>query len=156
MSDEKINHQQHYGGDVKFEAIKLILDWGLGFCAGNALKYIIRAPRKGTYRQDLQKAEWYLQAAIDAHLSGHDTLARSRRPQLLSAANAAAFWYPEQSRGRVYPIVEPYSSFLDGPPAPAVERRCGHVLGLAIVELAKHDFERALYHVRQVLQENEP
>jgi hypothetical protein len=60
---EKINHPPHYGGDVKFEAIKVIDDWGLGFSAGNALKYILRAPHKGAMLEDLQKAQWYLRHA---------------------------------------------------------------------------------------------
>lgn len=62
---EKVNHPNHYGGDVKFEAIKLIDDWGLGFSAGNALKYIIRAPHKGSELEDLRKAVWYLNHAVE-------------------------------------------------------------------------------------------
>jgi len=60
---EKVDHPAHYGGDVKFEAIKIIEDWGLGFSAGNALKYIIRAPHKGSEIEDLKKALWYLNRA---------------------------------------------------------------------------------------------
>ena len=63
---EKVNHPDHYGGDVKYEAIKLIKDWGLGFSAGNALKYIVRASKKGDLVENLQKAVWYLNDAIDS------------------------------------------------------------------------------------------
>jgi hypothetical protein len=63
VTEEKINHPQHYGGDTQYEAIKLIEDWGLGFCMGNALKYIIRAPHKGSELDDLRKALWYVNRA---------------------------------------------------------------------------------------------
>lgn len=58
---ETINHPPHYGGgDNPYECIKVIEAWGLGFCAGNAVKYILRAGKKGNAREDLEKALWYL------------------------------------------------------------------------------------------------
>lgn len=50
-------------GRAVFEPIKVIESWGLGwgFCMGNALKYILRAPHKGSEQQDLEKALWYLE-----------------------------------------------------------------------------------------------
>lgn len=57
---ENVNHPQHYGGDTAYEAIKVIDAWGLDFVLGNAVKYICRAPHKGTELEDLQKARWYL------------------------------------------------------------------------------------------------
>lgn len=65
MTEEKIDHPAHYGGDVKYEAIKIIDDWGLGFSAGNALKYILRAPHKRSWAEDMRKAEWYLRHAYE-------------------------------------------------------------------------------------------
>ncbi len=64
--NDPINHPPHYGGDSTYEAIKVIEAWGLGFCLGNALKYICRAGRKGTESRiaDLQKARWYLDREI--------------------------------------------------------------------------------------------
>lgn len=67
MADQ-VNHPAHYNmggpkeadGTAKYETIKVIEDWSLGFCMGNALKYILRAPHKGTEKQDLDKARWYL------------------------------------------------------------------------------------------------
>lgn len=63
-------HPTHYNacgevgddGSVPFEPIKVIEAWGYaeGFCFGNALKYILRAPHKGSEREDLEKAHWYL------------------------------------------------------------------------------------------------
>ena len=58
---EKIDHPTHYGGDVAYEAIKVIEAWGLGFCLGNTIKYIARADRKGAFLEDLKKARWYLE-----------------------------------------------------------------------------------------------
>lgn len=42
-----IDHPDHYGGkDNPYEAIKVIEAWDLGFCLGNAVKYISRAGKK--------------------------------------------------------------------------------------------------------------
>lgn len=57
---EKVDHPPHYGGDTTYEAIKVIDAWGLNFSLGNAVKYICRAPHKGTTLEDLKKARWYL------------------------------------------------------------------------------------------------
>lgn len=62
-----VNHPAHYGGaDNPYEAIKVIEAWGLGFCLGNALKYIARAGKKDAAREleDLRKARWYLDRHI--------------------------------------------------------------------------------------------
>lgn len=54
-------HAVHYGGaDNPHEPIKVIEHYGLGFHLGNALKYILRAPFKGSHIEDLKKARWYL------------------------------------------------------------------------------------------------
>lgn len=59
------NHPAHYGGaDSPYEAIKVIEAWGLGFCLGNAVKYIARAGKKDALVQDLKKARWYLDREI--------------------------------------------------------------------------------------------
>lgn len=62
-----INHPPHYIEGRKYEPIAVIEDWNLSYHLGNALKYISRAGRKdkSTYKQDLKKACWYLQRAID-------------------------------------------------------------------------------------------
>lgn len=64
---EYINHPDHYNqGDI--EVIDVIEDWNLGFHLGNAIKYIARAEHKGSPKQDLEKAKWYLQRYIDNYL----------------------------------------------------------------------------------------
>ena len=61
-----INHPQHYGGaDTPYETIKVIEAWGLGFHLGNVVKYISRAGKKGAAIDDLRKAAWYLNRAIE-------------------------------------------------------------------------------------------
>lgn len=67
MSDN-VNHPSHYGGeDNPYEAIKVIEAWNLGFCLGNAVKYISRAGKKDKSKEveDLEKAVWYLQREIN-------------------------------------------------------------------------------------------
>ena len=64
---ESIDHPDHYGGkDSPYEAIKVIEAWGLGFCLGNAVKYIARAGKKDPAKhvEDLEKARWYLDREI--------------------------------------------------------------------------------------------
>jgi hypothetical protein len=65
---EQVNHPAHYGGaDDPYEAIKVIEAWGLGFCLGNAVKYISRAGKKPSTDAvtDLRKAAWYVQREIE-------------------------------------------------------------------------------------------
>lgn len=59
MSD-MVNHPPHYKGNT-LESIDVIEDFGLGFHLGNAVKYILRAGKKGDKVEDLKKAIWYLQ-----------------------------------------------------------------------------------------------
>jgi hypothetical protein len=64
---ELVDHPAHYGGkDNPYEAIKVIEAWGLGFCLGNAVKYLARAGKKqgAAEVEDLAKARWYLDRRI--------------------------------------------------------------------------------------------
>lgn len=62
---DPVNHPAHYGGeDNPYEAIKVIDAWELPFDLGNAVKYIVRAGRKGDAAEDLRKARWYIEHAI--------------------------------------------------------------------------------------------
>lgn len=58
-----VNHPAHYNTG-RIEVIDAIEDWRLGFCLGNAVKYIARAAHKGHELEDLKKAAWYLQREI--------------------------------------------------------------------------------------------
>lgn len=60
---DPVNHPAHYkvGG---IETIDFIEAKGLDYHLGNAVKYISRAGHKGNRREDLEKAQWYLNRAI--------------------------------------------------------------------------------------------
>jgi hypothetical protein len=64
LDREMVNHPDHYQGN-KFEVIDVIEDYDLGFSLGNAIKYILRADKKGNRKQDLEKAIWYIQREIN-------------------------------------------------------------------------------------------
>lgn len=60
-----VNHPTHYGGENNpYEAIKVIEAWDLNFNLGNVIKYISRAGKKNSTVEDLEKASWYLNRAI--------------------------------------------------------------------------------------------
>jgi hypothetical protein len=62
-----VDHPKHYGGaENPYEAINVIEAWNLGFCLGNAVKYIARAGKKDPAAEveDLEKAAWYLAREI--------------------------------------------------------------------------------------------
>ena len=59
-----VNSPSHYQGN-KFEVIDIIDDFNLSFNTGNAIKYILRADKKGNQKQDLLKAIWYLEHEIN-------------------------------------------------------------------------------------------
>lgn len=64
--ENSVNHPAHYGGkDNVYEAIKVIEAHGLGFSLGNAVKYILRAGKKGDAVEDLMKAAFYINREID-------------------------------------------------------------------------------------------
>ena len=64
MSDT-VNHPSYYT-DGKIEVIEYIEDKKLGYCLGNAIKYISRAGKKDKAKEieDLQKADWYINRRI--------------------------------------------------------------------------------------------
>jgi hypothetical protein len=61
---EAVNHPSHYLAESGIEVIDAIDAWGLGFCEGNVVKYVARARHKGRELEDLKKARWYLEHAI--------------------------------------------------------------------------------------------
>lgn len=67
-----VNHPNHYNNG-KIEVIEYIEDQDLGFCLGNAIKYISRAGSKQDFEgqdqitktvEDLRKAIWYIERRI--------------------------------------------------------------------------------------------
>lgn len=73
LEQDNVNHPSHYNyGDI--EVIDYIKQVANGYkdhpyeayCIGNVLKYISRAPFKNG-KEDLEKAQWYLNAALEAY-----------------------------------------------------------------------------------------
>ena len=62
---DPVNRPAHYT-DGKIEVIDYIEDKKLGFCLGNAIKYISRAGKKDPDKEveDLNKAIWYINRRI--------------------------------------------------------------------------------------------
>ena len=60
---DNVNHPAHYkvGG---IETIDFIEAKGLSYHLGNVVKYIARADSKGNRKEDLLKAQWYLNREI--------------------------------------------------------------------------------------------
>jgi hypothetical protein len=59
----KVDHPAHYNKGV--EAIVVIESWNLNFNLGNVIKYVLRAPYKGTEIEDLEKARFYITREIE-------------------------------------------------------------------------------------------
>lgn len=68
--EDDVNHPKHYNS-YSFEVVDVIDEVVPNYPASysghiqNAIKYIFRAPFKGTLKDDLKKAVWYLNHAID-------------------------------------------------------------------------------------------
>jgi hypothetical protein len=65
LHNDPVNRPAHYT-DGKIEVIDFIEDKNLGFCLGNAVKYISRAGKKDPTKEieDLNKAKWYIERRI--------------------------------------------------------------------------------------------
>jgi hypothetical protein len=65
IDNDPVNRPSHYN-DGKIEVIDFIEDKKLGFCLGNAVKYISRAGKKDPTKEieDLNKAKWYIERRI--------------------------------------------------------------------------------------------
>lgn len=69
QNEDTINHPSHYTKG-RYEVIDIIeqavQDWSgvLAVCIGNVIKYVMRAPYKGSRLENLKKARWYLDKAI--------------------------------------------------------------------------------------------
>lgn len=60
---DPVNHPPHYGAHPSgVECIEITEH--MGFCLGNAIKYIWRADLKTDAIEDLRKARWYLDREI--------------------------------------------------------------------------------------------
>ena len=57
-----------YYKNYSIEVTDAIQSWGLSYCQGNIIKYIVRSGRKTTDpQQDLEKALWYLKKELSKY-----------------------------------------------------------------------------------------
>ena len=59
-------HPGHYPFVGSEDPIDVCLKWGIGFCEGNVIKYVVRWKKKGGI-EDLKKARIYLDRLIEHH-----------------------------------------------------------------------------------------
>ena len=67
---DNVNSPQHYqqGKVETIDAIASVVagyDAVSAYCLGNVVKYIARAPFKGNAHEDLRKARWYFDRALE-------------------------------------------------------------------------------------------
>jgi hypothetical protein len=63
MVNDPVNHPKHYTGHPSgVECIQITEH--MGFCLGNAIKYIWRADLKNDAIEDLEKAKWYIEREL--------------------------------------------------------------------------------------------
>lgn len=60
---DMVNHPVHYTSHPSGVEVIEITEH-MGFCLGNAIKYILRSELKGNQVQDLKKAIWYINREI--------------------------------------------------------------------------------------------
>jgi len=97
---DQINHPAHYTQHPSgVECIRITEH--MGFCLGNAFKYIWRADLKGDAIEDLRKAAWYVQREIERRTIAKDV-----------------------AEGNVMPV-DVCCSCWGGAPLVADQRRCG-------------------------------
>lgn len=68
MSHDPVNHPTHYTSHPSGVECITITEH-MGFCVGNAIKYLWRADLKGGI-EDLEKARWYIEREIAKRRAG--------------------------------------------------------------------------------------
>lgn len=69
--NDMVNHPNHYTSsgieciDAIEAAVSTYSDPKDGFLVGQIIKYLWRAPLKGSYKQDIEKAQWYLNRLVN-------------------------------------------------------------------------------------------
>ena len=68
VEDNSVDSPAHYqlaNGTEAIDVIDQAVDDPASFYRGNAIKYLLRAGRKGDTKQDLEKARWYIDREIN-------------------------------------------------------------------------------------------
>ena len=74
QADDPVNHPHHYT-DRPSGVECITVTEHMGFCLGNAVKYIWRADLKNDAIEDLEKARWYLDREIARRKADHSAAA---------------------------------------------------------------------------------
>ena len=127
---ESVNHPAYYqaGG---LEVIDIIEAFTLGFHTGNAVKYILRAGRKGDFVEDLGKARWYLDRLLSDDLPQPDSPA----VRIETEDVAKGIWLSKEQTARLKRGL----AWLLGPDQHLEDRMSGHTLEMksAIAEVRR-------------------
>ena len=71
QADDPVSHPHHYtAGNIECIDFLDSCGYGLDFCLANAIKYLTRCKLKGTMVQDIKKAIWYANHAVEKLESG--------------------------------------------------------------------------------------
>lgn len=94
---DMVNHPPHYNNHPSgIEAIE-VTEF-LGFCCGNAFKYLLRRNEKGTTVEDVKKAIWYIERAArneDPDLGGcRSYVSGARASEVLGKADTISSYEP--------------------------------------------------------------
>lgn len=103
--NDVVNHPSHYT-DGNIEVIDFIEDKGLGFCLGNAVKYISRAGKKYPDKEieDLEKAIWYIKRRIKELKSGEPEKINERLEEMIEKEGLNKDLTPECPEVKVVPL----------------------------------------------------
>jgi hypothetical protein len=118
MASDPVNHPPHYTNHPSgIECIQITEH--MGFCLGNAVKYLWRADLKGDAVEDLRKAVWYIEREIQKRTKHKGTEPmptytcfavneeQSRRDYLAASPRVAALLFLQDTgRDHVYVVVE--------------------------------------------------
>ena len=92
--DDKVNHPKHYTSHPSgVECIQITEH--MGFCLGNAIKYLWRADLKEDAIEDLRKARWYITREIERRLKATED---PHAPSGLRPAEPSERAYPNHDR----------------------------------------------------------
>ena len=72
---DAVNHPPHYTSHPSGVECIVVVEH-MGFCLGNAVKYIWRADLKGDAIEDLQKARFYIEREIERRIRARCAAAR--------------------------------------------------------------------------------
>lgn len=83
-TNDSVNHPRHYnqGSIETIQFVDQVCAHYFGdeaFSVGNALRYLARAPHKSNKLEDIKKAVWYLNHAIDMIVSKEKAYFESRQ-----------------------------------------------------------------------------